>query len=420
MIRKRIIISGSLALFLIIGLILINLSIVEFDNLFMLVCIFCFVLWIFSRLHTRTMNEHLFIAQSCQEKLNLLNSELRTKEKLLDTLPGQINKLNFFKNLIDQLIQLNELDDVYKIIASEIKAAYSDVDTILIYLLNRGTLRLAASFKKNVLAAPIKHKKGDILDYWVLKQNKELLIEDLPHDFRFDLKKIESLDERSIRSLIASPMYLGKKTIGMIRVESSKERKFSYDDLRILSVLADIAALSIDRLRLFEKVQDLAIKDSLTGLYLKGYFTDRLKQEMSRISVNDKKLSLIMLDIDHFKQVNDQYGHVVGDMVIKKVAHTLHSVVAGSGYVVSRFGGEEFVIMLPEASKEKALTIAENLRVRIEAEPILFRRKKITYTVSVGVATFPENAKYAKELLQACDDALYQAKEKGRNQVCSA
>lgn len=420
MIRKRIIISSSLAIFLIACLVALKFSLVSFNHFLLTLLFFSLVLYVISRLHTKNVNEYLFMSQAFQEKLNLLNSELRTKEKLLNNLPGQINKLNFFKNLIDKLIQINDLDDVYKTVASEIKAAYEGVDTILIYLLNRGNLRLVASFKKDILAAPIKHKKGDILDYWVLKQNKELLIEDIKHDFRFDQNKIESLDERNICSLAASPMYLGKKTIGLIRIESSQESRFSYDDLRILSVLADIAALSIDRLRIFQKVQDLAIKDSLTGLYLKGYFVDRLKQEMSRISVNDKKLSLIMLDIDHFKQINDNYGHVVGDMVIKKVAHTLHSVVAGSGYVVARFGGEEFVIMLPEADKDKAQTIAENLRVRIEAEPILFRRKKIDYTVSVGVATFPENAKYAQELLQAADDALYKAKEGGRNRVCSA
>lgn len=394
---------------------------ISYRNIFIFWLLFVIGIMHLVRKHNYRMSEYLVQTQSYQEKLNLLNSELKVKDKLLVNLPDQIAKINFFKRLIDKLIKINDVDEVYRIVTNEFKSVFSDVDTVMIYLLNRGTLHLVYSSKSDGFGSgPIKHKKGDMLDYWVLKQNKELLIEDLSLDFRFDNEKIESLKERPISSLLSSPMFLGRKSIGIIRIESFRANAFSYDDLRILSVLSDIAALAIDRLRIFRKVEDLAIKDSLTGLYLKGYFIDRVKQELSRASVNNQFLSIIMIDIDFFKSINDEYGHIVGDMVIKKLAHTLHAVVGASGGIVSRFGGEEFVILMQGASVEKALTVAENLRLRVEAEPILFRRKKIAYTISLGVAGFPTNAKYPQDLIQAADDALYEAKKQGRNKVCSA
>ena len=117
----------------------------------------------------------------------------------------------------------------------------------------------------------------------MLKHNQGLLVENISQDFRFDSERLESLRNRDINSVIISPISIGKEISGLLRVESSEKNKFSFGDLRILSVIADLAATAMDRVNLFQKIQELAIKDSMTGLYLRGYFIERLKEEIDLV-----------------------------------------------------------------------------------------------------------------------------------------
>ena len=419
MARRQLVLSLAFLVMVLIAILFLLIDLISLSVLAILFAVFSFSLMLVLRKHKKQMIFYMAETQGCREKLNLLSSKLKLKDKLLDNLPHQIERLGFFKTLTDKIIKIKTIEEAYYVIGEEIKSVFKDVDTILIYLHRRGALHLVHSVKNTAHDGDVvKEKKGDLLDFWVAKNNKELLIEDIDQDFRFDKEKITSLSERPIKSLLSSPMFLGRKTIGIIRVESYGNTIFSYDDLRILSAFSDIAALAIDRLSLFQRVEDLAVKDSLTGLYLRGYFNERLKEELNRVSVNNTELSLIMFDIDNFKQINDKYGHIVGDIVIKKLAYILSSEVGKSASLACRFGGEEFILLMPGVGIKQAKIIAENIRLRVEAEPILFRRKKIQYTISAGISSFPTNAKYAKDILQVADDALYKAKKKGRNRVC--
>lgn len=360
-------------------------------------------------------------AQSLREKLNLLTAELKQKEEIAENLPHQVERLNFFKTLTENLIPVTSLCDVYDIAAQQIRRTYVNASLVLIYLYKKGKLELAFSLKiSDCSGSVIKQKHGDVLDLWCLRHNQELLIKDLNEDFRFDRNKVLSLDERYISSVISSPMTIGGKAVGLIRVESAMDNAFSYDDLRILSAIADISALAIDRLLLFSKVEELAIKDSLTGLYVKGYFMERMKEELHRSGADSVPVSIAIIDIDNFKDINDQKGHMVGDMVIKKIAHIIHTHGCRNVSVACRFGGEEFVLLVPGTGKERAMIEMENLRLRIESEPLLFRRRKVEVTVSIGLASYPADGRYCEELLKSADEALYSAKRKGRNRVCPA
>jgi len=370
------------------------------------------------RLHIRRLQEISIQREAAVEKINLLRSELKKREQILLNVPRQIERLNFFKSMVERLIKVTDLDDVYRIVGGQIRASFDHSDTVLIYLLERGFLKLVYSHKDERVTPHIKNKMGDILDYWVIKQNKELLIEDIRHDFRFDPNRVESLAERNIGSIVVSPMLMGKTTVGVLRVESTRTRDFGFDDLRILSVIADITALCIDRLHLVNKVQELAIKDSLTGLYMRNYFMERMQLEVRRALVDDLTLSVLMVDIDYFKSINDEHGHIVGDMVLKDLAQLMMETVVGEGRLVGRFGGEEFIAVLPGIDCRGAYDIAERLRQQVECRPVPYRRKKISYTVSIGVACFPQNGKVEQDLIRASDDALYQAKNEGRNRVC--
>jgi diguanylate cyclase (GGDEF)-like protein len=179
-----------------------------------------------------------------------------------------------------------------------------------------------------------------------------------------------------------------------------------------------LGAVALENSQLYQRTQDLAIRDSLTSLFTKGYFLERLKEECKRSLRHNKEFSLLMLDIDYFKNYNDKFGHTAGDTVLKILSQNIAELLKDLSPVISRFGGEEFCIILPNIGKKKAFSIAQKLREKIEKEKIILRRLETNVTVSIGVVTFPVDTADEIELLQKADRLMYQAKEKGRNRAC--
>jgi diguanylate cyclase (GGDEF)-like protein len=380
---------------------------------------FIFLLFIYLRKY-KLLKQHQIETQEYREKINSLVSEISDKKAYLDYLPQTTQRLNFFKRLTEEFIKTHDLSDIYQCLSEEIKNAFSDFDIFLLYTTTRyQKLKLTSSYK----ISPdflIKAKNGDVLDHWVMRHNQGLLVEDISQDFRFALEPNSAINKRGISSLLISPMLSGEKIIGLIRIESKSAYKFNFEDLRILSVIADLASVAIDRATIFKKVRELAIKDGMTDLYRKDYFIQRLKEEMNRAMINQTSIGIMLLDIDHFKNLNDKYGHIVGDSILKKLSLTLKKVIGNSGNLICRFGGEEFIIFLVKSSKEQTLQLAETLRQEIENLSLAFRRTKVKFTISIGTAVFPSDAFLLKSLIEKADQALYKAKSQGRNKVCSA
>jgi diguanylate cyclase (GGDEF)-like protein len=176
--------------------------------------------------------------------------------------------------------------------------------------------------------------------------------------------------------------------------------------------------VALENSLLFQKTQDLAIHDDLTGLYTRHYFLGRLKEEAKRCLRLDQYLSVLMLDIDLFKQYNDKFGHTAGDIVLKKIAQIMQESLSEYNCLISRFGGEEFLVMLSGLDKKKSFAVADNLRQKIEKAVIILRRQETKITVSIGIASMPLDTKDEDELVQKADKSMYEAKQKGRNQVC--
>jgi diguanylate cyclase (GGDEF)-like protein len=202
-----------------------------------------------------------------------------------------------------------------------------------------------------------------------------------------------------------------------LRLDSSRPGNLSTEDLRLLNILADLTAVSVDNARLYEKTEELARTDSLTGCLVKKYMRELTKEELSKAEQKEEKVSFLMIDIDHFKKYNDEYGHIAGDIVLKEAAE-LFKKYSPDNAIVSRYGGEEFAIILSDTEKEKAKDIAENIRQKMEEKIFYLRRKKTKVALSIGVATFTDDADNLDDLIRKADKALYKAKEKGRNQVC--
>jgi diguanylate cyclase (GGDEF)-like protein len=207
---------------------------------------------------------------------------------------------------------------------------------------------------------------------------------------------------------------------GFISLAARKTHRMNEDSTRLLTALASQAAVAIEQVHMNERTKLMAITDGLTGLYNHRHFYERFVVELERAKRFGHSLSLIMADVDHFKLVNDRFGHLAGDAVLAELAATLR-LLARKMDIVARYGGEEFAIVLIESDPEEATAFAERLRAAIE-EAKLGRAlgPDVAVTISAGVAGFPDHASEAETLIMAADRALYEAKAAGRNRVAAA
>ncbi|MDP2831226.1 MAG: sensor domain-containing diguanylate cyclase [Candidatus Omnitrophota bacterium] len=359
-------------------------------------------------------------AEHHQEEINIIAVENKKNQEQTKALKLKITRYDNLKKLIEGLNRSLKLDTVIGVLSSTVYTLISNSTGVaLFYLVDNQyqKLKLAHSIKEDA-GLVVLSKEGDIFDQWVLRHSGQLIIENLKNDFRFDADSISSQDMRSVLSLISSPLISNNSLLGLLRLESKKAGFFNQDDLRFLSLVADLGVVALENSLLFQKTQDLAIHDNLTALYTRGYFIDRLRDEVRRVQRLDQHLSLMMIDIDFFKQYNDKFGHIVGDLVLKKMGILLKDTLSEFNPLICRFGGEEFLVMLSGVNKKKSFIIAEELRQRIQKEKIMLRRQVTHITVSIGVASLPLDTKDEDELVQQADKAMYTAKEKGRNQVC--
>ena len=225
----------------------------------------------------------------------------------------------------------------------------------------------------------------------------------------------EILQDKSVRSIITIPLYVLEKPFGIFAVFSSRD-DLADSETDFLNMYAQQIELAITIANLFEKVKEQAVTDGLTGLYNRRYFEEYLKKEVIRSLRVNQPFSVIGLDLDYLKKINDTYGHTSGDLAIKTIAEVLKSN-ARSIDTAARMGGEEFNIILPGVGSEGAMIAAERIRKTIEETPI----ETIGHiTASIGVATFLEHSDNIEDILELTDQAMYLSKRNGRNQVTLA
>lgn len=221
------------------------------------------------------------------------------------------------------------------------------------------------------------------------------------------------------RSIMLVPMIAHGKTIGLLAAESPLEGAFNERDEKMLSVVARSAAMALDNALLHRRMEEMTITDELTGINNYRYFAEKLKEEQRRASRYNLPFSLIMLDIDWFKNFNDTYGHEVGNIVLKGITAVIKKCIRDVD-IFCRYGGEEFVIILPQTPRVEVARIGERIRQQIEASTFGGGGSipELKVTVSAGVTSFPENGKSQDEILSVADQALYRAKGAGKNLVC--
>jgi diguanylate cyclase (GGDEF)-like protein len=221
----------------------------------------------------------------------------------------------------------------------------------------------------------------------------------------------------TLKSHLTLPLTIEEKIIGCISLNSDQPNAFDAQDLQFLSVIGYQMAASLKHFQRFSSIKNIAIYDTLTNLYNRRYFEERLEVEAQKSFFSDTSLSLVMVDIDHFKRVNDTFGHTEGDRVLCEIASLLKTSVRKKD-TVARYGGEEFILILPEAGLEESSMISERIRRLVENTPFEVGQAQINLTVSLGISNFPSHqARTKEELIKMADLALYDAKRGGRNRV---
>ena len=221
--------------------------------------------------------------------------------------------------------------------------------------------------------------------------------------------------------LVIMPLKAKDKMNGIIIADNLFTQKpITADDLKIFTMLANQAGLAIENSQLYEMVVHKSHTDSLTALWNHGFFQDTLIKEIEKAKSSHLPISLAIIDIDDFKKINDTWGHQNGDVILAELAKLLKDSSRDIDYVC-RYGGEEFSVILTQTNKEQSFVIAERLREHIAQHnfPLTLLSHPIRFTVSIGIATFPDNAQTKEELILKADKAMYTAKFIGKNKTCT-
>jgi len=215
------------------------------------------------------------------------------------------------------------------------------------------------------------------------------------------------------RAVLCIPITYGESLLGVLNVESREENAFSSQDVLIMSTLADLLATALHNTFVFQKLQQQSITDGLTGIKTRRFFWEALTSEWKRASRSGRPFSVVLIDLDKFKDVNDSFGHLEGDLVLARVGRLLEQRCRQSN-VVARYGGDEFVILMPETSVDQAHSLAERLRLWLSQDAMLAEHH---ITGSFGVASFPAHGFSAEDIIRVADAGMYSAKHSGGNRV---
>lgn len=354
-----------------------------------------------------------------------LQVEKSKKEKIIDS-TQIISRVN---NLLDQeLFRSTLINEVGKL-ASQIQNYPQVIKSILelcskvvnyqvagILIVVEEEEKLTVYLQKSLSKKLLSEFEGKIIHLGRTGENQKLS----PSSIKREIigKELSEFNESEERLKTFNPFKLtiGGKLFGILAFASTEELAFPPEDLNLLEFLLPQISIILDSALMHKKTAELAITDGLTRLSTHRYFQECLEREVNRAKRFNFIFSLIILDIDNFKSLNDTYGHLEGDKVLIEISKIMRSCVRETD-VVARYGGEEFVVILSETDKKGAVITAERIREGVEKYKFIIGGKRILVTVSIGVSTYPEDAHTKTEIIRQADKALYKAKTSGKNKV---
>ena len=370
------------------------------------------------RVRARRFRRMAQLVEDVDEERTVKEQAIAFARQTCTALQKKHSRYTQLQSIAEQLSNLTDRQAIASLAVDRTFSLIGKSDVCLLFLVDRDRqeLSLVASKRREDLPS-VRAKHGDQFDRYVLRTQRPLLVNDVRRDFRFTVTMTQ---ERSVSSVIACPLLLGQRAEGVLHMDSAQPSVYTQDDLRFLDILLGLVATALTNAELFAQTEQLAMTDGLTGLTLRRPFLEHLGQEITRSARSRDPVSVLMIDVDRFKEYNDAYGHTAGDVILQAIAGVVRAVVPPGG-VSARYGGEEFAVLLPKTKRHQASDIAEQIRRTIEARVEGGNRsERRPVTASIGVASFPDDAQADLELIRIADQRLYSAKRTGRNLVCSA
>jgi len=378
--------------------------------------------------------------QKDEDDADLLSEERRVSDRV---------NMELIYKLCLTLMQTQDVKEICEKILQSILLCLKRIDSGSILVLDPDTGKLrevSTHVRKERGNAEVAYSKAVVNE--TFSSNKAVIMTDICEENDYNL--CDEIETMGVKSIISVPLISKMGTVGVIYLHSvSSGQGFRSDDPFFVSALSTPAALAIenallharskqaenelrkarDKLELDvknrtselvianNKLKELSFTDGLTGLYNYRYLMESLEAEYHRAKRYNHDLALIMIDIDHFKKMNDNYGHPCGDLIIKNIALLLKNNIRNTD-LVARYGGDEIAIVLLETNKSMALEVSEKLRQKIEEHPVIYKNRTVKVTASIGVAAIPtDGVENWEGLLHAADKALYEAKNAGKNLV---
>lgn len=359
-----------------------------------------------------TAQEELKYKEALEEKKGII-------EKTNQELEARLKELSLLYDFSREVSMTLELDELYNIVERflgetlqfrEFAFLVTDEEThSLVVKVVRGFDEPAHARVRGM-----RFRAGEGVTGRVLDKGETVYIPDTGLDPNYLYYKGEKREDGSFLSI---PLIFRKKVVGVLNFFRNGRGRFSAGEIHFLNTLALELAIALVNAKLYSRTRELSVRDELTQLYNRRHFQEVLPLEIKRSQRFGKPLTLLMIDIDHFKEYNDRYGHLAGDERLKEMVHLIASRIREVDFF-SRFGGEEFVLILPNTPRQDGIGVAEKVRELVRGHRYVTAQiPSQPFTVSIGVASYPEDAETMEDLVDAADIALYEAKGAGRDRV---
>jgi diguanylate cyclase (GGDEF)-like protein len=332
-----------------------------------------------------------------------------------------MQELAIFHDVAKALTSSLNLDSILQTIMAKV-AEYFRPDTWSLLMVDEAADELYFAIAVGDAADALKSVRlhvGEGIAGWVAKNGEALVVPDVYSDPRF-AKRIDEMTKWQTRSIICIPLKAKQRVLGVIQLINVPMSSFTDSEMFFLRAICDYAAIAIDNARSVERIQELTITDDCTGLYNARHLYKTLEAEVYRSARFSYEFTVLFIDLDHFKQVNDTHGHLIGSKLLAEVGYTIKSHLRLIDYAF-RYGGDEFVVLLPQTGKESGLVVARRLLESFRNNRLL-RDEGLNLNVraSIGLAAYPDDAKSAHEIIRQADEMMYEVKNSTRDNIAIA